>query len=143
MSEQNYKDSPEWQKAIELAKEVSDLTKKLAKAEGMLERATAQHICNRYAESIALDIAEAAGRAAIPDGSVRYLSAAQGATFRLETRLLLDAERNFVARSDVEAALKLCGELGALLAERLNTLAAAREERLNRRPRPNDDAWID
>lgn len=137
MNEQNYKDSPEWQKAVELAKEVSELTKKLAKAEGMLGRATAQHIYNRYAESIALDIAEAAGVAAMPGGSLRQLSTAQGATFRLETRLLLDAERNFVARSDVEAALKLCGELGALLADKLNTLAAAREER--RRPRLFDE----
>lgn len=141
MSEQNYKDSPEWQKAVELAKEVSDLTKKLAKAEGMLARATPQHICNRYAESIAMDIAEAAGRAAMPGGSLRYLSIAQGTTFRLETQLLLDVEKNFVTKSDVEAALKLCGELGALLAERLNALAAAREER--RRPRPFEESWVE
>lgn len=137
MNEQNYKDSPEWQKAFELVKEVSALTQKLAKSEDIPERA--QHVYNRYAESIALNIAEAAGLATIRGGSVRNLSEAAGATFRLETKLLLDTERNYLPRSDIDAALKLCAEIGALLTDKLNKLEAEREARLSRRSRPCDD----
>lgn len=137
MNEQNYKDSPEWQKAFELVKEISALTQKLAKAEDIPERA--QHVYNRYAESIALNIAEAAGLATIRGGLLRFLSEAAGATFRLETKLLLDAERNYLARSDIDAALKLCAEIGALLTAKLNKLEAEREARLSRRLRPFDE----
>lgn len=137
MNEQNYKDSPEWQKAFELVKEISALTQKFVKADSMTEQA--QHIYNRCAESIALNIAEAAGFATMSGGLLRNLSEAAGSTFRLETKLLLDAERNYLPRSDIETALKLCGEIGALLTAKLNKLALEREARFPRRPRPCDN----
>ena len=137
MTEKNYKDTPEWQKAFELAIAVSELTKKLAKAEGIHVRATAQHIYNRDAESVVFDIATAEGRKESPADYLRFLLIAQGTTFRLETRLLLDVKRDFVQQEDVSTALRLCNELGEMLSSKIEKLSAeARTLRLNRQIRP-------
>ena len=127
------KNSPLWSKAMELAVEVDRVTKILAKTDGTPARATVQHAYNRNAESIVLDIATAEGRSASPNENLRFLSSAQGATFRLESRLLLDVQRNYVAQTDVETALKLCTELAALLNSKIEELSVERERRFERR----------
>lgn len=135
----DYKNSPAWKKAFELAVEVSNLTKKQARAEHMNENATIQHVYNREAESIVLDIATAEGRAAMRSEYLRFLSIAQSVTFRLESKILLDVERNYLAREDVETTLKLCGELKEILNAKIEQLATEeRTARLNRQIRPID-----
>jgi len=129
----DFRNSPLWLKAMELAVEVDRVTKILAKADGTPARATAQHVYNLDAEKIVLDIATAEGRSAIPNENLRFLSSAQGATFRLESRLLLDVKRDNVAQADVEKALKLCTELAALLNSKIEELSAERERRFERR----------
>ena len=125
MAMENYKDLLEWQKAVELTVEVAALTKKLAKAENLRGEVSRQHVYNRDAEAIALDIATASGRAAMPHEQLRFISAAQGTTFRLETRLLLDVRREYVQQVDAEPALKLCAELGEILNSKIATLSEA------------------
>lgn len=135
----DYKDSLAWKKAFELAVEVSNLTKKQARAEKMDERVTLQHAYNRDAESIVSDIAAAEGRKTTRNEYLRFLSIAQGTTFKLESRILLDVERNYQEQADVETALKLCGELKELLNTAIEPLVAEeRTARLNRQIRPLD-----
>lgn len=135
----DYKDSLIWKKAFELAVEVSNVTKKQARAEKMDERVTRQHAYNIAAESIVSDIATAEGRKAMRHEYLRFLSAAQSATFRLESRILLDVERNYQKQEDAATALKLCGELKELLNAEIEPLAAEeRAARLNRHSRPID-----
>lgn len=133
----DYKDSTAWKKAFELAVEVSNLTKKQARAEHMHENVTIQHLYNRDAESIVLDIAAAEGRAAMRSEYLRFLSIAQSVTFKLESRILLNVERNYLAREDVETTLKLCGELKEILNSKIEPLATEEQTaRLNRQIRP-------
>lgn len=133
----DYKDSPAWKKAFELAVEVSNLTKKQARAEHMHENVTIQHLYNRDAESIVLDIASAEGRAVRRLEGLRFLSTAQGMLFRLESKILLDVERNYLAREDVETTLKLCGDLKEFLNSKIEQLATEEQTvRLNRQIRP-------
>lgn len=135
----DYKDSLIWKKAFELAVEVSNVTKKQARAEKMDERVTRQHAYNIAAESIVSDIATAEGRKAMRSEYLRHLSIAQSATFRLESRILLDVERNYQKQEDAATALKLCGELKELLNAEIEPLAAEeRAARLNRHSRPLD-----
>ena len=135
----DYKNSPAWLKSMDLAEEISRVTKILAKAEGVREMRMTLHHFNHDAEAIVLDIATAEGRKTIPQEYLRFMTAAQSATFRLESRLLLDVRRGYVQQSDVEAALKLCNELGELLSTLTEKLAAdAQTLRLNRQIRPID-----
>ena len=127
------KSSPFWLKAMELAVEVDRVTKNFAKAERMSERAMMQHVYNLEAEKIVLDIATAEGRSSSPNEYLRFLSSAQGATFRLESRFELDLQRNYVAQADVETAAKLCGELKTLLNSKVEELSSERERRFERR----------
>lgn len=136
----DYKNSPAWLKAMDLAEEISRVTKTLAKTEdvrGM--RMPRQHPFNLEAERIVFDIATAEGRKALPQEYLRFMLLAQGTTFRLESRLLLDVRRGYIEQSNVAAALKLCGELGELLNTLTEKLAAdERTLRLNRQIRPID-----
>ena len=135
----DYKNSPAWLKAMDLAEEISRVTKTLAKTEGIREMRMARNPFNHDAESIVLDIATAEGCKSIPSSYLRHMLAAQSATFRLESRLLLDVRRGYIEQSNVAAALKLCGELGELLNTLTEKLAAeARTLRLNRQIRPID-----
>ena len=135
----DYKDSPAWKKAFELAVEVSNLTKKQARAEHMNENATIQHVYNREAESIVLDIAAAEGRAAMRSEYLRFLSIAQGMLFRLESKILLDVKRNYQEQADAETTLKLCGELKEIFNSKIGQLATEEQTaRLNRQIRPID-----
>lgn len=111
----DYKDSLIWKKAFELAVE------------------------NHDAESIVFDIATAEGRKAMRHEYLRWLSNAQSATFRLESKILLDMERNYQKQEDAATALKLCGELKELLNAAIEPLAAeVQTARLNRQIRPLD-----
>lgn len=126
MVEQDYKKSSAWQKAVELVEVIANLTKKLAKAEGMMEQAAARHVYNRDAEAIALDIATAGGRAAFQQEEARrFLSLANGMACRLEARLLLDAKRDYLSQADAEVPLKLCAELTEILTQREAQLSVA------------------
>lgn len=98
-----------------------------------------QHPFNLDAEHIVFDIATAEGRKALPQEYLRFMLLAQGTTFRLESRLLLDVRRGYIEQSNVAAALKLCGELAELLNTLTEKLAAEeRTLRLNRQIRPID-----
>ena len=137
MTEKNYKNPPECQKAFDLAIALSELTLKLAMTDYIPVAATPQLVYNRDPQQIVLDIATGLGRAAVAQDYLRFMTIAQGTAFRLETRLLLDAERNYLERAEVEAALKLCGELGEMLSSKIETLSAReRTLRLNRQIRP-------
>lgn len=123
-----------------MAEEISRVTKTLAKDEGIRGmRMPRQQSFNLDAERIVFDIATAEGRKSIPQEYLRFMILAQGTTFRLESRLLLDVRRGYIEQSDVAAALKLCGELGELLNTLTEKLAAnERTLRLNRQIRPID-----
>ena len=126
----DYKDSPTWLKAMELATEVADVTRILAKADGMPVRETARDDYNRAAQEIPMDIAEAKILENSPRECLQFVKKAQGDVARFETRLLLDVRRGYVQQSHVDKALRLCEELGALILAAIEKLEA--EERTAR-----------
>lgn len=124
---------------MDLAAEITHVTKILAKAENIPANAATHHSFNRDAESIVFDIATAEGCKPVQQEYLRFILAARGATFKLESRLLLNVRRGYVQQADIEAALKLCGELGELLTAAAEPLATEmRTWQLNNRIRSLD-----
>lgn len=125
--------------AMDLATETSRPVRSLAGANEIFPPAIWQNEYNRDAESIVFNIATAEGRVANSSEYLRFMSIARGATFKLESRLLLDVRRKILQQSDAEAALKLCDELAKNLNALVDKLAAdERTWRLNNRIRPLD-----
>jgi four helix bundle protein len=113
-----YKELLVWQKAVDLAVGVYQITEKLPKEEryGLISQ------INRSVISIPSNIAEGAGRNTNKDFN-NFLGIAQGSSFELDTQLIISNRLNFISKEEyqkVEIQLEHIQNMIAKLKKSLN-----------------------
>ncbi len=113
-----YKELLVWQKSIDLAVDVYQLTEKLPKEEryGLISQ------INRSAVSIPSNIAEGAGRNTNKEFN-NFLGIAQGSSFELDTQLIIPNRLNFISNEEyqkIELQLEYIQNMVAKLKKSLN-----------------------
>src|SRR5436309_1409960 len=107
---QNYKDLIVWQKGIELAKHIYQLTRRFPREEKF--GLTSQ--MRRAAVSVPSNIAE--GQARRTTGEfIQFLSHAEGSTAELETQLILAVEIDLCAKEIALPAYRIIDEIRRML----------------------------
>lgn len=111
MAGKNYRDLIAWQKAMDLAECVYQVTEAMPPDErfGLIAQ------LRRAAVSVASNIAEGQGRFTEAD-FVRFLSIAHGSVREVETQLLLSARLGHVSHGAISEPLELSAEVGRLIA---------------------------
>jgi four helix bundle protein len=117
MAGRNYQDLVAWQKAMDLAVAIYELTVDFPPDERF--GLTAQ--VRRAASSVAYAIAEGQGQFTKRNFK-RYLSMAHGSVREVETQILLAVRLGFIARTKAEATLELSAEVGRLVRGLANSL---------------------
>ncbi|HEX6963399.1 MAG TPA: four helix bundle protein [Lacipirellula sp.] len=117
MGSRNYQDLIAWQKAMDLAVAVYELTAPFPAD----ERFGLTSQVRRAAASIAYTIAEGQGRFTVPDFK-RFLSMAHGSTREVETQILLAVRLGFARQKKAEPVLDLSAEVGRLIRGLANSL---------------------
>ncbi|WP_026955305.1 four helix bundle protein [Algoriphagus vanfongensis] len=107
-----------WQKAIDLAVDVYQVTEKLPKEErfGLISQ------INRCVVSIPSNIAEGAGRNTSKEFN-NFLGIAQGSSFELDTQLIISNRLNFISNQEyqnIESQLEHIQNMIAKLKKSLN-----------------------
>jgi four helix bundle protein len=107
---QNYKDLVVWQKGIQLAKLVYELTRKFPSEEkfGLVSQ------MRRAAVSILSNIAEGQGRHTTGE-FIQFISHAEGSVAELNTQLILATELNFCSISTADPISTLLDNLRRML----------------------------
>jgi four helix bundle protein len=105
-----YKNLIVWQKAMTLAKQVYELTRKLPREE--IYGLTSQ--MRRAAVSIPSNIAEGQARQS-PKEFAHFIKIAQGSKAELETQLLLCVEIGYLKDTDISDLLALLQEVGKMM----------------------------
>lgn len=113
-----YKELLVWQKSIDLAVDVYQLTEKLPKEEryGLISQ------INRSVVSIPSNIAEGAGRNTNKEFD-NFLGIAQGSSFELDTQLIISNRLNFISNEEyqkIELQLEYIQNMVAKLKKSLN-----------------------
>ncbi len=106
----NFRDLVAWQKGIELAEKIYEISQKFPKEEtyGLAAQ------IRRAAVSIPSNIAEGHGRSS--DGDfVRFLSIAVGSLREVETQLVLSQRLHYITPEEVQPLFELCDEVGRLI----------------------------
>ncbi len=116
----SYKDLIVWQKGMDLAELVYQLTVKYPKDE--LYSLTNQ--MRRAVVSIVSNIAEGKGRESKQE-YLHFLAIAQGSLTELETQILLSIRLRYLSEIDAETPLSLCDEIGRMLNTMRTKLKAA------------------
>ncbi|MFZ2490197.1 MAG: four helix bundle protein [Thermoanaerobaculia bacterium] len=121
----SYRDLIAWQRAMQLARLVYDVTSSFPSSEryGLIQQ------MRRAAVSIASNIAEGAGRLTTRDWQ-HFLGQARGSTFELTTQLLLSSDLGFAPREQLERAIQDAEEVGRII----NGLLSSTERRSDRKP---------
>ena len=117
MSVPDYRGLIVWQKSIQLAKEIYNLTKKFPKEE--LFGLTNQ--LRRAAVSIFSNIAEGNGRLSRKE-YLHFLSIARGSKSEVEAQLLFCVELGYLQESEIKLAMELCTEVSKLLNKLISKL---------------------
>lgn len=93
-----YKELLVWQKAVDLAVDVYQITEKLPKEEkyGLISQ------INRSVVSISSNIAEGAGRNTNKDFN-NFLGIAQGSSFELDTQLIISNRLKFISDHEYQS----------------------------------------
>jgi len=109
-STQNYKDLVVWQKGIELAKIIYQLTATFPQEErfGLISQ------MRRAAVSIPSNIAEGQARRTTPE-FIQFISHAEGSAAELDTQLILAVELQFCLKSPALPAYELVDEIRRML----------------------------
>jgi len=110
MAWKNYRDLIVWQKAMEVAAEVYEISKKLPKEELYV----LSNQIRRAAVSIPSNIAEVQSRNSKKE-FIRFLFIALGSRSELETQLLLSVKVGYLSDADIDTAMRLLEETGKLL----------------------------
>ena len=115
----DYKDLISWQKSMQLAVEVYQLTQLLPKEEtyGLSSQ------LRRAAVSVSSNIAEGYGRESTPEYA-RFLKIARGSLYETETQLYLCEKLQFLPQDKLAPVLSLSGEIGKMLNTMLRRLQA-------------------
>ena len=113
----NYQELKVWQKAIELAKSIYEVTANFPGEEkfGLTSQV------RRSSVSIASNIAEGAGRNSNKDFA-HFLSIAAGSTFELETQMIIAKEISFLTQDKYEALQSEIESIKKMLYSLRNTL---------------------
>ena len=121
-STQNYKDLIVWQKAIELAKIIYQLTASFPQEErfGLIAQ------MRRAAVSIPSNIAEGQARRTTPE-FIQFVSHAEGSAAELDTQIILAVELGFGRKTDALPIYELNDEIRRML----NALRRKLGERTN------------
>lgn len=123
----SYKDLIVWQKGMDLAELVYQLTAGFPKAE--LYSLTDQ--MRRAVVSIVSNIAEGKGRESKQE-YLHFLAIAQGSLTELETQILLSIRLRYLNEKDAETPLSVCDEVGRML----NTMRTKLKATANLTPNP-------
>lgn len=110
MSVQNYRQLIVWQKAMELVKEVYNLTKSFPKEE--VYGLTSQ--IRRAAVSIPSNIAEGQGRDSRKE-FLHHISIAYGSLMEVETQILIAKSLNYLKTEETKSVLEQTAETGRLI----------------------------
>ena len=113
----NYRDLKVWQKAMDLAELIYQLTVDIPESEKF--GLTSQ--IRRASVSIPSNIAEGYGRMNRGDYR-RFLMVANGSLKELETQLILLNRLNYVSQADSKTIWNLCQEVGKMLFTMIKTL---------------------
>ena len=105
-----YQDLIVWQKAMELAKNVYLLVKKLPKEELF----SLSNQIRRAVVSIPSNIAEGQSRTSTKEFQ-RFLAIARGSKAELETQLLLCVKVGYLTESDISSSITLLHEVGKMI----------------------------
>ena len=105
-----YRDLIVWQKAMDLAEMVYQMTAGYPKAETY----SLTDQIRRAAVSIVSNIAEGKGRDSKPE-YLHFLAIAQGSLTELETQLLLSVRLAYLQEQEAAKALSICDEIGRML----------------------------
>ena len=110
MEVRNYRELIVWQKAMDLVEEVYSLTKLLPQEElyGLSNQ------LRRAVISISSNIAEGNSRHTAQEYK-RFLSIARGSMSEVETQLEICLRLDYLNKTQIGNALKLCGEIGKML----------------------------
>ncbi len=113
----SHRDLLVWQKAVDLALEIYAICRSLPESErfGLIAQ------LRRAAVSVASNIAEGYGRGSTAD-YIRFLRAARGSLYEIDTQLLIACRLEYVQQSAYEAVLKHVNEVGRMLAGLIRTL---------------------
>lgn len=118
----SYKNLIVWQRAMELAQELYNLSRLLPHTE--MFGLAAQ--LRRGAVSIPSNIAEGNGRRRVGD-YIRFLLLARGASQEIETQLLIAKNLNYLSESAMAPAARLNDEIGRMLSTMARGLARHRQ----------------
>ena len=116
----SFKDLIVWQKGMDLAETVYQITASYPKAE--LYSLTDQ--MRRAAVSIVSNIAEGKGRESKQE-YLHFLAISQGSLTELETQILLSIRLDYLSESDAEKPLSICNEIGRMLNKMRSQLKAS------------------
>jgi len=121
---QSHKNHVHWQKAMKVALEVHDLTRRLPRHEQF--GLTSQ--MRRAAVSIPSNIAEGAARHSTRE-YLAFLHIARGSLAELDTQLILARDIGYLSNDATTPALAMLDEVGRLLTAVIRKLKARLEER--------------
>ncbi len=131
MSVPDYRGLIVWQKSIQLAKKIYNLTKKFPKEE--LFGLTNQ--LRRDAVSIFSNIAEGNGRLSRKE-YLHFLSIARGSKSEVEAQLLFCVELGYLQESEIKLAMELCTEVSNCLTNLFQNLKNRRIFKCHLKPLP-------
>jgi four helix bundle protein len=126
--EARFRKSVSWQKSMDLATMVYDVTRTFPKEE--MFGLTSQ--LRRASVSIASNIAEGQGRSTVGE-FIQFLGMARGSALEVQTQLELALRLNFGKAAEVEAAQAKAIEMGIILNSALTTMrtrAAAKSKKI-------------
>jgi four helix bundle protein len=113
-----YRDLPVWQKAVDLAEVVYDLTGRFPKS----ERFGITSQMRRAAVSVSSNIAEGSGRGTTPDLR-RFLSYSRGSVKETESLVLVSTRVRLASPDEIERILGLTDEISRMTAGLRKSLA--------------------
>jgi len=119
MKAQHYRELIVWQRAMQLVKEIYNLSKKLPKEE--LYELSSQ--MQRAAVSVPSNIAEGQAR----DGKkefIQFLKIARGSKAELQTQLLICVDIGYLSESEINTAMNLAEETGKMISSLILKLTA-------------------
>ncbi len=117
MDVRSYRDLLVWQKAMQIAKMVYFLVKKLPREELF----ALSNQMRRAAISIPSNIAEGQARNSTKE-FLQFLSVAKGSKAELETQLTLCVEINYLSTNDISQIMLLLDEIGKMINALINKL---------------------
>jgi four helix bundle protein len=120
---ESFKDLHAWQKAMELALRVYELTADFPSD----ERFGLTNQMRRTSVSIPSNIAEGYARASTGE-YIQFLGHARGSSSELETQLILAKSLHYGKGIHLDEAEKLCNDVGRLLCALMNSLRAKKAQ---------------